>query len=40
MFSANTRKQMLENRLARLLANGKDNGRIRVKIARELRKYN
>ena len=40
MFGANTRKQMLENRLARLLANGKENGRIRVKIERELRKYN
>ena len=34
------RKLMLENRLARLMANGKDNGRVRGKIIRELRKYN
>ncbi len=34
------RKLMLENRLARLLANGKENGRVRGKIVRELRKYN
>ena len=40
MFSVNTRKQMLENRLARLEANGKENYRIRVKIKRELKKYN
>ena len=31
---------MLENRLARLMANGKENGRVRGKIIRELRKYN
>ena len=40
MFSKETRKLMLQNRLARLLANGKENGRIRVKIERELRKFN
>ena len=40
MFSKEVRKQMLENRLARLATNGKENGRIRVKIARELKKYN
>ena len=34
------RKLMLENRLARLETNGKDNGRVRGKIVRELRKYN
>ena len=34
------RKLMLENRLARLETNGKDNGRVRGKITRELRKYN
>ena len=34
------RQLILENRLARLAANGKDNGRVRGKIARELRKYN
>ena len=34
------RKLMLENRLARLTANGKDNSRVRGKILRELKKYN
>ena len=34
------RKLMLENRLARLSTNGKENGRVRGKIIRELRKYN
>lgn len=34
------RKLMLENRLARLSTNGKDNSRVRGKIIRELRKYN
>ena len=34
------RQLMLENRLARLEANGKENGRVRGKIIRELRKYN
>lgn len=34
------RKLMLENRLARLMANGKENGHVRGKIIRELRKYN
>ena len=36
----NIRKLMLENRLARLMTNGKDNARVRGKIIRELRKYN
>ena len=36
----NLRKLMLENRLARLSTNGKDNSRVRGKIIRELRKYN
>ena len=34
------RKLILENRLARLATNGKENGRVRGKIIRELRKYN
>ena len=34
------RKLMLENRLARLLTNGKDNMGVRGKIVRQLRKYN
>jgi hypothetical protein len=34
------RKLMLENRLAKLIASGKDNSRVRGKIIRELRKYN
>ena len=34
------RKLILENRYARLSTNGKDNGRVRGKITRELRKYN
>ena len=33
------RKLSLENRLARLSTNGKENGRIRGKILRELKKY-
>ena len=33
------RKLMLENRLARLSTNGKENGRVRGKILRELKKY-
>lgn len=36
----NTRKLALENRLARLLTNGKENVRVRGKIICELRKYN
>ena len=36
----NVRKLMLENRLARLMANGKENHRVRAKILRELKKYN
>ena len=34
------RQLSLENRLARLATNGKDNGRVRGKIIRQLRKYN
>lgn len=34
------RKLMLENRLARLMTNGKENHKVRGKIIRELRKYN
>lgn len=34
------RQLMLENRLARLEANGKENGRVRGKILREMKKYN
>ena len=34
------RKLILENRLARLAMNGKDNSRVRDKIVRKLRKYN
>ena len=34
------RKQMLEIRLARMEANGKDNMGVRGKIIRQLRKYN
>ena len=33
------RKLSLENRLARLSTNGKENGRVCGKIIRELRKY-
>ena len=34
------RKLMLENRLARLETNGKENTRVRGKIIRELKKFN
>lgn len=34
------KKLMLENRLARLTTNGKDNLGVRGKIIRKLRKYN
>ena len=34
------RKLMLENRLARLSTNGKENGKVRAKMLRELKKYN
>ena len=37
MFSKTIRQLMLENRLARLMANGKDNSRVRGKIVRQLR---
>jgi hypothetical protein len=41
MFSNSTRKLMLENRYARLASrSGKENGRVRGKILRELKKYN
>jgi hypothetical protein len=36
----NVRKLVLQNRLARLMTNGKDNQRVRNKILRELKKYN
>lgn len=38
MFSKILRKLNLENRLARLIANGKDNFSVRNKIARQLKK--
>lgn len=34
------RKLILENRYARLSTNGKENGKVRGKILRELKKYN
>lgn len=37
MFSKELRKLILENRLARLAANGKDNWPIRKKIIRQLK---
>jgi hypothetical protein len=40
MFSKETRKLILENRLARLSTNGKENGKVRGKILRELKKLN
>lgn len=40
MFSASIRKLILENRLARLAANGKENMRVRKKILRQLKRYN
>ena len=40
MFSKEVRKLILENRYARLSTNGKENGRVRGKILRELKKYN
>lgn len=40
MFSTELRKLILENRLARLSANGKDNIRVRTKITRQLRNMN
>lgn len=40
MFSKTVRKMMLENRLARLSTNGKENGKVRAKMLRELKKYN
>ena len=39
MFSNSLRKSMVENRLAKLIASGKENGRVRRKILRELKKY-
>lgn len=38
MFSKILRKLNLENRLARLVANGKDNFPVRNKIIRQLKK--
>ena len=40
MFSKELRKLILQNRLAKLEASGKENGRVRGKIVRELHKYN
>ena len=40
MFSKELRKLILQNRLAKLEASGKENHRVRGKIIRELRKYN
>ena len=40
MFSKELRKLILQNRLAKLEASSKENGRVRGKIVRELRKYN
>ena len=40
MFSKELRKLILQNRLAKLEASDKENGRVRGKIVRELRKYN
>ena len=40
MFSKETRKLILENRLARLASNGKENFKVRGKILRELKKLN
>ena len=37
MFTKELRKLLLENRYARLVANGKDNFKIRTKIMRQLR---
>ena len=37
MFSNSLRKMMLENRLARLVANGKENHKVRGKILRQLK---
>ena len=34
------RKLMLENRLARLSTNAKENSKVRAKMLRELKKYN
>ena len=40
MLTNEIRKLRLENRLARLSVNGKDNAGVRGKIVRQLRKYN
>ena len=40
MFSKELRKLIIETRLAKLYASGKENARIRGKLIRELRKYN
>lgn len=39
-MSKELRKLILENRLARLSASGKENAKVRAKIIRELKKYN
>ena len=37
MFSNSLRKMMLENRLARLITNSKENQKVRGKILRQLK---
>ena len=39
MYTKELRKLMIENRLARLATNGKDNWSVRKKLERELKKY-
>ena len=39
MYTKELRKLIIENRLARLSANGKENIKIRKKLERELQKY-
>lgn len=39
MYTKELRKLIIENRLARLAMNGKDNLPIRKKLERELKKY-
>ena len=38
-MSKELRKLILENRLAKLAANGRENAKVRAKILRELKKY-
>ena len=39
MYTKELRKLIIENRLARLAMNGKENIKIRTKLERELQKY-